>query len=310
MKKYNIYTILLSFAIVLTMVQCSNEDEPEPSNLDINWYELQDSSDPLDHLRFSIYQTTGVPIYYNDTIGSQERGEDAFGNNIIYYEVIDCSYSITSNTTVTWITLPKVRDDIHEAVEMIRDDVLPNIPASMRPRSYLLVDSLIRRGDSNSYKYQDYTYKALMTTVVGELYEWSSIDKKNLAARIIAEEVASFIVTKSDLDLTNFYTVSMVNDKSLYNQEVRTGSADYPYKSWMEYGFLTYYKGASYSADKNYKCVSQATDVFNYLTECYYSKLTNRSPNDFDTQYAGYPLIIEKYHLMDSALEELLLSLE
>ncbi len=310
MKKYNLYTILLSLVVILTMAQCSDEEAPEASNLDINWYELQDSSDPLDHLRYSVYQSSGVPIYYNDTIGSQNRGKDAFGNDIIYYEIIDCSYSITSSTIITWITLPKIKDDVYEAVEMIRDDVLPNIPTSIRPRSYLVVDSLVRKGDASSYNYQTYTYKAMMTTVVGELYKWSTIDKKGLAARVIAEEVASYLVNKSTLDVTGFYGVSMVNGNSLYNQDVKTTSTDYPFKPWQEYGFLSYYKGASYKANTNYKCISQSTDVFDYLTECYYSKLTDRSDAEFDAAYAAYPLIIQKYHLMNDILDELLLTLK
>lgn len=310
MKTYNIYTLLLCLFIVATTTQCSKEDEPEASNLDINWYELQDSSDPLDHLRYTIFQSSGVPIYYNDTIGQQNRGKDAFGKDIIYHEIIDCSYSITSSTPITWITIPKVRDDVYEAVELIRDNVLPNVPVSIRPRSFLVVDSLVRKGDASSYNYQAYTYKAMMTTVVGELYKWNSIDKKELAAKIIAEEVGTYLINKSGLDLTNFFIISRYNDNSLYNLDIPNTSSAIPYASWESYGFLTYHKGASFTAGKKYKAISQYTDVHDYLTECYYNKLTGRSDAEFETEYAAYPLIIQKYRLINEILDELLLTLK
>ena len=56
---------------------CYHESELKQSYFDENWYVLQDSDDPLDHQRYLIYKETGIPIFYNDTIGSQNRGVDA-----------------------------------------------------------------------------------------------------------------------------------------------------------------------------------------------------------------------------------------
>ena len=72
----------------LSLFGCGDDDNLSPSDLDGDWYVLTDSEDPLDHLRYTVFQTYGVPVFYNDTIGSQNRGTDYAGLPIIYYEIL------------------------------------------------------------------------------------------------------------------------------------------------------------------------------------------------------------------------------
>ena len=78
---------------------CSNDDEDlTPSYADRNWYKLEDSDEAADHAFYVLYQTYGIPIFYNDTIGKEERGLSREGEEIVHYEVIDIDYWITSRT--------------------------------------------------------------------------------------------------------------------------------------------------------------------------------------------------------------------
>ena len=66
-KKYLIYSI-----IFLALIACSKDEDEEGkiSYDDIDWYAIQDSDEPLDHLIYQCYDEYGVAIFYNDTIGS------------------------------------------------------------------------------------------------------------------------------------------------------------------------------------------------------------------------------------------------
>ncbi|MFI3316447.1 MAG: hypothetical protein SNF93_02565 [Rikenellaceae bacterium] len=93
------YKKILYFAISIALfVACNKEEELSPSGYDLNWYALEESDNALDQLRYQIYSAMGVTIFYNDVIGTQERGTDFSGNPIIYEEVLDPNYAIISNT--------------------------------------------------------------------------------------------------------------------------------------------------------------------------------------------------------------------
>ena len=76
--------ILPLLLVVALFTSCSDDDDLKPSNLERNWFVLEDSDDPVDHLRYLFYEKTGIPVFYNDTIGVTER-TDVFGNSYLDY---------------------------------------------------------------------------------------------------------------------------------------------------------------------------------------------------------------------------------
>ena len=47
----------------LSLFGCGDDDNLSPSDLDGDWYVLTDSEDPLDHLRYTVFQTYGAVSY-------------------------------------------------------------------------------------------------------------------------------------------------------------------------------------------------------------------------------------------------------
>ncbi len=303
MKKW-IYGIA---ALSVLWVGCGKEDELEPSGADINWFVVEDSTDPVDHLRFEVFEEFGVPVYYNDTIGSMEMGIDVSGNPRMFYRVIDCNYSITDRTILATYGKSKDRDAIQIGVEVIRDQVLSVLPAKLRPRSMLVVDNLNvnERGNQNG---EAGAFKAMMTTVMGRLNvvkTMTDIEKKSLAAEVLGEIVGHYLYSNCAEELIEFYGVSIVqarngSDFNLYEQNIwQTTSTSRPeFKNWMDYGFFSYDSSRSFK-ETDYYCINQVSDLVDYMTEVF-----KDDDAMFQTTYASYPVILQKYEIIKAVWEK------
>ena len=196
----------------LSLFGCGDDDNLSPSDLDGDWYVLTDSEDPLDHLRYTVYQTYGIPVFYNDTIGSQNRGVDYTGLPIIYYEVLNPNYSIESSTEYAKYELSYDRETIIVGVEFIRDEVFPRLVSSkLYPRSFLLVNKLtLNASGSSSYQHEECAYRGMMTSCVSlveEIGEMTDAEIKRMACEIAAEEYTTYLMENSYSLLETFLNV-------------------------------------------------------------------------------------------------------
>lgn len=198
--KNRLFYILLFGAAALAAA-CDRDDEvTEPSNADVDWFAIADSNDEIDHLRYQIYEDTGASIYYNDTIGSQDRGVDGWGNPYTYYEVLDVNYNIESTSLIqaSKYMLTKDRKGVKEALEMLRDIVIPDIVSLKKgsgvniPRSILLVDSIVLHANHSTVQgcILGHTVKSMMTLCVGQLNDFPTMtpqERRHMAGYIFAE---------------------------------------------------------------------------------------------------------------------------
>ena len=303
MKNRIVYMAL--FGVLLAWA-CSNDDDLSPSLLDENWYVLTDSEDPLDHLRYELFETYGIPVFYNDTIGEQERGVDNVGEPIIYYEVLNPNYSIESSTEYAQYVLSCDREAITDGVEFIRDYVLPKLASNrLYPRSYLLVDTLTLNA-TGSYPYEAGVYRGMMTTCVGNiemLLGMSAGELERLACEIAAEEYATYLTENASSLLETFYNVSRseINGLNLYSQSL-TAFSEVPYvENLEEYGFLSYEKGAQYNpSSSRVTTINERADVADYVTE-----VLLEDDETFEAMYGSYEYVMRKYRLMKTVLEDL-----
>lgn len=291
----------------LSLAGCSDEENFSPSNLDGDWYVLTDSDDALDHLRYTVYETYGVPIFYNDTIGRQERGTDNVGEPIVYYEVLNPNYSIESSTEYAQYELSYDRETITAGVEFIRDEVFPRlISSTLYPRSFLLVKTLTLNATSSSYLHQENAYRGMMTSCVGDVEEIAGMSEdelKRMACKIAAEEYATYLTDNYSSSLEAFYNVSRaeVTSVNLYSLSL-TSSSTPPYVDNLEeYGFLSYSKESQYKPEsKRVTTIDERTDVVDYVTE-----VLMEDDEAFEAQYSSYEYVMKKYELMKTAMESL-----
>lgn len=145
MKK--LYYIGLFFMFLLIW-GCDKEDDLTPSGHEKEWMIIEDSDDPLDKLRYEIFRDYGVPTYYNDTIGSEER-VDMLGNTYTYYERLKIFYypgGVTS-TNYSGAILDFVDENERESVlipvlESFRDKIFARFEKESRLPAFLFADSI------------------------------------------------------------------------------------------------------------------------------------------------------------------------
>ena len=292
----------------LSLFGCGDDDNLSPSNLDGDWYVLTDSEDPLDHLRYTVYQTYGVPVFYNDTIGSQNRGTDYAGLPITYYEVLNPNYSIESSSVYAKYELSYDREAITAGVEFIRDEVLPRLVSSkLYPRSFLLVNKLtLNASPTSSYPHEECAYRGMMTSCVSlveEIGGMTDAEIKRMACEIAAEEYTTYLMENSYSLLETFLNVcrAEVTSVNLYALAL-TSSSTPPYVDDLEeYGFLSYNKETQYSvSSKRVTTVGERADVVDYVTE-----VLMEDDEAFETEYGSYEYVMKKYELMKTAMENL-----
>lgn len=123
-NKFIVYGILS----VLSFVGCDKEDDLSWNGERTNWFEIQDKPGRFNQLAYQVYRESGLPIFVNDTIGTEIRGTDAYGEPIIHHEMFVVGYSITSQLGEAGFVLSSDTANMLKAVELIRDRVIPNLP--------------------------------------------------------------------------------------------------------------------------------------------------------------------------------------
>lgn len=304
MKMKNII-IGCAYGMLLSLFGCFHEAELSESKQDRDWYILEDSDDKLDHLRYLVFEQYGVPIFYNDTIGSRTDGTDVYGNPVIYYEILDPSYDLVSVNDEIEIKLATNREQIMAAVCFMRDEVLPMLNSTgLLPRCFLLVDSVHAAcfSSSGAYRHEVNVCRSLMASLVGRvdrLEEMSDEAKKRFAVEIAAEEWASYLTQFKKEELSPFYSISEteVYSKSTtyskYSSNTGPATLSVPYKDYREYGFLDYSHWEAYQEGSSYKTVNKQYDVADYVAEVLLD-----DDEAFEEKYKNHKWVLQKYELM------------
>lgn len=306
--------IIYILGVVMSMycVACSGEDDLNPSFEDNNWWvNIDNPNDPLDHMIFGVYEQYGVPIFYNDTVGMVSRGEDAFGNPNIYYEVIKLNYTIlggVSDAPVVLYSLASNQEDITDGVELLRDYVLPKLPENIpAPKSYLLVDTLWQGLASGQIRYSSSAYAGKTAVAVGKLSEikrMTDAEKLLFGGEILAAPIASTIYSKYSNDLLKpFFSVLTqdVNQFYGYGQKVdinNTSKYNPYYAPCEEYGFLKPAQDKEIIEGALYYFPQREQDVKDYVA--LYLGFTEAQVQEI---YGNYPHVLKKYGIVKEVIE-------
>ncbi|WP_018339414.1 hypothetical protein [Butyricimonas synergistica] len=301
---------IIGIIVPAFFVACSDDDgNLRPSSQDENWWVNYDNpDDPLDHLIYEVYSQYGVAIFYNDTVGLQDRDVDAFGNPNVYYEVIKLNYGILGGATdaeAATYALSYNKDEITDGVELLRDYVLPNLPDFVpAPKSYLLVDTL-RLGILNpalQIPYAGSAYAGMTTVAVGKLGMIKTMteeEKKMFGGEILAAPVASTVYDDYTTTLTpGFYKEVQKLGPGYWGYgnkvDINNTSSFYPkYAHWYEYGFLKPALDKEFREDALYYFPNKEQDVADFVALC-----LGFTEAEVLTTYGMYEHIINKYYFM------------
>ncbi len=335
-RKLIIGMCLLGMAV---FTACSKENEDlTPSFADRDWYKLEDSDDAVDHAFYELFQTYGVPVYYNDTIGREDRGLSREGERMIHYEVLDIAYWITSRTpNAALYSLNKKylengdKSQLLDAAEFLGEYVFPYLKKSRYPMSFLLVDSIVNNLSDARAQHVFNSYNAMTTTLIGgidRIGEMSESEKRLLAGYVMAElYVYDIKNNEAYMNLfTEFFDSSVGSTgQSLYGNKRGTSSNSalstsylLPAKEWLTYGFLRFNptqliyllaERVGSKVETNYDLSTMDTKLIGYTFPLreqdlyeYMARVLAGDDEAFESEYADYPKVLKKYNLMKTLL--------
>ena len=203
MKKNN-FLYILFLSVLFTA--CDKEDHLTPSNVGRDWFTIEDSNDPVDHAIYQFYTETGIPVFYNDTIGEETR-VDHWGNSYTHYEILQFGSSSlggteTPNPFSSYELCPK--EDVVDGLEFLREEIVPVLPESIKITSFLLLKSLT---PWNPAVVSNEAFKGLNTVLisrVSELKDMSDAERLNMKGAIFNAVLATPVSGYTE-ELAAFY---------------------------------------------------------------------------------------------------------
>lgn len=257
-------------------ISCKKEAAPAPSNQGTNPYARVDNANsPVDHAIYELYQSTGVPVFYTDTIATDPLLRFTYNLQLDPAAYLQINY----------LTDPQ---DILNGVNLLKDDILPHLTDSLQPFSVMLTDSIISTS-SNHVVQAVKTFQALNGLVIANVSQIKNMAPDTLAAYkgAILKDMLFLPVTRNAA-IDSFYAVSNAYySKNVYGDGSITGYL--PYKPKEEYGFLK----VNYESSVYYQAPSNADDLDAYL-----GAVLSTTATDFATKYNSYPLVMKKYNML------------
>lgn len=339
MRKY--INMLFVVAAAAYLVGCSDDrGDLSPSGGDIDWYRVEDGSNPVQHLRHEIYEQYGTNVLYTDTIGSRMRTALG-GSEVQEYKIVDISYWITyrQGTAPHFFLSADYLErgdmgDVTGGLEFTRDYVLPLVKPAFMPLSFLLCDRIATLNNSDVRGHFELpALYSLNTTLIGELPQIAALterEKRLHAGHAAGAIYAWHIANRADYGqhfepfraMSN-YVNSSGNTVSRHGAKVgighNNGTTPLPTDNWLDYGFLRY--NTSYLIFLTKKDGQENFDLstiddhlagFNCPTfeqdmAAYIACVLAGDDQWFYDRYEGYGQVIAKYDKMKELLTDFLI---
>ncbi|MEV4881574.1 hypothetical protein MRBLMN1_000032 [Chitinophaga ginsengisegetis] len=211
---------LIAFSLLTLAASCRKEEETVFPDYDKNWLVVADDpNDATIHANYLFYKETGIPIYINDTIGSQQR-RDVFGHDYTYYEVLSMSYSLgglqSGAPPIVQSFTYCSKADAPAALDFLRAEIIPALPKGVHIPSILLVDTL------SSNAFGKYAFKGFNTIVIGAVPQIPGMNEATRAAykgAILRAFLTNAVLSdKYSATLEKFYNASrkFVTSRDVY----------------------------------------------------------------------------------------------
>jgi hypothetical protein len=152
--KTNLYIMLLTLSVI--GASCRKEEVTVFPDYNKNWLVVEDNpNDATIHANYQFYKETGIPIYVNDTIGSQAR-VDVFGRNFTYYEVLSLTYSLGGLVAGAQPSVYRFtycnKADVPAALSFLKTEIIAGLPKSIHIPSIFLTETMNTNGFNYAFK--------------------------------------------------------------------------------------------------------------------------------------------------------------
>ena len=303
MEKYIVWIILLAFL----SNGCNKEEETLlPSSKGRAWIEILDKPGELNQLRFQLYKKYGISLYVNDTIGSENRGTDAYGKPIIYYELLRPGYTITSASN--WqVNLSSDTPNMVKATKFMLDFVAPRLAKNekYRPYTYFLCNSIQTSGAemwTGAYTSSRKLYQAAKTTSISitDFSSLTDVEQKIWATRILGNAIATKIINVFETELESFYKIT---DEGFTSSQYGRSKNYYGVTELPESRILELH-GSGFLDHGQIKYYIQTGRLSGYSptaaedVEDYVGAVLAFTDKEFEQSYGKYDNMIRKYRFM------------
>lgn len=315
MKQYTpgiLNTKLLAYfllAIMMTTQSCRKEMAIEPTNLDENYFVVNDNpNDPIDHLMYEFYKNTGIACFYNDTISKKQISKDGEVPARYAYTKLSLEYAPLGKSYVYFDRLTS-KSNIPAFLTLLQEEVIPKLPSNLIIPSIFLIDSLgLSYPSTNILISQGWTAQYGFNTIgiaVKNVTAMSSEERRVYAASILAGIAVKRISERYAGHLQKeFFSISREAVKNLIPVDVYLG---YPYLFMLspdivpqpeEIGFL--FHGTFLLGDMAVPSTPrESDDIRAFLTAafCY----TNQK---FSERYDNATHVLQKFGIIRSLLRD------
>lgn len=296
---------ILALLAFIGATSCRKEEVTTFPDYDRNWLVVTDNpADPATHSSYLFFKETGIPLYFNDTIGSQQR-VDVFGNTYTYYEKLSFSYSlggiqVGAPPMVNSFTYC-AKSDVPAAIDYLKNDVMPSVPKGVYVPSILLVENL------SSYAFGQYAFKGFNTVLIGKISTIAGMNetaRRSYKAAILRAIFTNAVLNDKYSDLlTRFYNesrkYSTIRDTYnlgnwLFSANI-TGLPAGVTATFNTLGFL-----GPDPRNASYTPYTTWMDVSMFLEAAF-----GNSKADFQRMYGSYASIMTKYGIITQILENI-----
>lgn len=309
--------ILIIFSVLLAY-GCKQEAALEPSNYDKNMLVVHDSEDPIDHQIYEIYKSTGIPIFYNDSVTTEERLTPA-GVKYMHTERLKIFYKpgakppTSNNNKFELVDFSVVKKDTLSIVlDYLQNTLLPKIPKSVHIPSILLVKTLRTSSDPSSPNGSlTSLYGGFNTIVIGKVISYTTMSAAN--KKIFENELLTLLVANN---MSQRYKDWL--DYEFYSQSERKGGHIVVYtpeekprglalgfdycdkfspvltpapEIFYSLGFIGECDGENnIRTPKNMRLPRKSQDLTMFVNACFFM-----SDAEFKEKFKDYDVILEKY---------------
>lgn len=275
---------IILIAAISLLFSCKKETTPSASADAPNPFARVDNpGSTVDHQIYQVFQTTGVPILYNDTVSKQPL------------TTLSVNYHIGGPDGAYKVRYLAADQDKLTGVQFVNNNLLTHLTGNARPFAVLITDSVITSVFSfvvfrvvdvalNSYS----ATNALAIGAVKQIQFMNADSLKSYTAYVLAGQLTSKLTSLSySALLNNFNNVS----NAYYAKTLNSVG-----KKKESYGLLTIgnESGTTFSGG------TQADDFARYLRLFLMNSYT-----DLQNRYQTYPLVLNKLAYLQTALATL-----
>lgn len=165
MKRLGLYLLLIGL-----ITACQKEDDITPGIGYENLYVIHDDpDDAVQHKRYELYQTYGVPVFFNDTIGKVFVKMDVNGDSIFHYELLDLNWTFngTNSGSVSYQVTRLTDPDLQMKALRLAETYLENSMPALHPYALWLTEKCYELTASSGV-----VEKSLITRYRNMMFSW------------------------------------------------------------------------------------------------------------------------------------------